>query len=74
MRFLIIILPYLQIIVSILLIIAIVFQQRGTGLGSVFGGGLSSYYTKRGIEKTLFIATIALAALFLVSTFLGLLI
>lgn len=54
-----------QIIISILLIIVILLQNRGTGLGSAFGGtGGGVYLTKRGLEKKLFIATIVLAILF----------
>jgi len=55
----------LQIIISILLILSILLQQRGSGLGSVFGGGGEVFRTKRGLEKTLFKATILLAALFI---------
>jgi preprotein translocase subunit SecG len=68
------ILPIIQIIISTFLIIAIILQQRGTGLGGVFGGGGASYHTKRGFEKTLFVSTIILAVLFFATTFLGLLI
>lgn len=53
-----------HIIVSALLIIVIIFQQRGTGLSSVFGGSGSIYRTKRGLEKGLFILTIILIVLF----------
>lgn len=53
-----------QIIISILLIIVILLQNRGTGLGSAFGGTGGVYLTKRGLEKKLFIATIILAVLF----------
>ncbi len=53
-----------QIVVSILLIIVILLQNRGTGLGSAFGGTGGVYLTKRGLEKKLFIATIVLAVLF----------
>lgn len=55
-----------QIAVSVLLIAAILFQQRGGGLSGVFGGEGSVYATRRGIEKNIFIATIVLAALFVV--------
>ena len=55
----------LQIIISILLILSILLQQRGSGLGSVFGGGGEVFRTKRGLEKTLFKVTILLAALFI---------
>ncbi len=55
----------IQIVISILLIVCILLQQRGAGLGGVFGGGGEDYHTKRGLEKTVFIATIILAFLFL---------
>ena len=54
-----------QIVISILLITAILLQQRGGGLSGVFGGEGSVYATRRGIEKNIFIATIILAALFI---------
>jgi len=40
-------------------------QTRGAGLGGVFGGDGGVYRTKRGAEKSIFIATIILAVLFL---------
>jgi len=55
----------LQIIVSILLIISIILQTRGTGLSAVFGGEGNVYRTKRGMEKTIFIITIILSIIFL---------
>ena len=60
-----------QIVVSILLIVAILSQSRGTGLGSAFGGSGGVYLTKRGLEKKLFIATIILAVLFFSLSILG---
>ncbi len=53
-----------QLIVSVLLIVAIILQNRGSGLGGIFGGEGNIYRTKRGVEKGLFIATIVLAVLF----------
>lgn len=53
-----------QVLISILLIIAILLQQRGTGLSAAFGGDGNIYRTKRGLEKIIFIATIVLSALF----------
>ncbi|MBU0722560.1 preprotein translocase subunit SecG [Patescibacteria group bacterium] len=53
-----------QIIIAILLMLAILLQNRGIGLSGVFGGTGNIYRTKRGIEKKLFIATIVLAILF----------
>lgn len=63
-----------QIIISILLMIAILLQNRGSGLSGIFGGGDSIYRTKRGIEKGLFYATIALGALFFLTAILGIII
>jgi len=54
-----------QIVVAILLITAILMQNRGAGLGGIFGGGGGVYLTKRGLEKKLYIATIVLAAIFI---------
>jgi len=55
----------IQVIVAILLMVAILMQNRGTGLGGVFGGSGGVYLTKRGLEKKLFLATIILAAIFI---------
>lgn len=54
-----------QIVIAIALMVAILMQNRGAGLGGVFGGSGGVYLTKRGLEKKLFIATIVLAAIFL---------
>ncbi|PKL72611.1 preprotein translocase subunit SecG [Candidatus Kuenenbacteria bacterium HGW-Kuenenbacteria-1] len=59
------ILTIIQVIVSIFLIISILLQSKGSGLGAVFGGGENIYQVKRGIEKYLFIFTIVLSILFL---------
>lgn len=59
--------PYLsiiQVITAILLVIAILLQSRGSGLGMAFGGDGNSYRTKRGMEKTLHLATIILSIIF----------
>ena len=60
-----------QIIVATLLIVAILLQNRGGGLSGVFGGSDSIYRTKRGVEKSLFYATIVLSVLFFVIAILG---
>jgi preprotein translocase subunit SecG len=60
------ILFYLHLAVSVLLIILIALQQRGSSLGSAFGGGGQVYSTKRGVEKKLYYATIVLATAFLI--------
>ena len=59
------ILPYLQIVISILLIISVLLQGKGAGLSNVFGGASSIHQTKRGVDKFLHIATIVLGVLFL---------
>lgn len=55
----------LQAIVGIFLMLTILMQSRGSGLGGVFGGDFGGYYTKRGLEKFLLHATIVLATCFL---------
>lgn len=63
-------LPYIQIVLSALLVGAILLQQSEGSLGSAFGSGqsgASAWHTKRGLEKQLFIATIILALLFAIS-------
>ncbi|HAO81495.1 MAG TPA: preprotein translocase subunit SecG [Candidatus Veblenbacteria bacterium] len=53
-----------QIAVSVLLIISILLQNRGAGLGGIFGGEGNVYRTKRGLEKGLFVSTIIFAIIF----------
>ncbi|MGM0482645.1 MAG: preprotein translocase subunit SecG [Patescibacteria group bacterium] len=70
-------LPYIQITLSVLLIVAILMQRSDAGLGGAFGGGDASsanFYTKRGAEKILFNATIVIAILFALSSFANLLV
>ncbi len=59
-------LPYAEVLISLLLILGIVLQQRGAGLGGAFGGDnfASTFYKRRGAEKFLFGATIVLAIIF----------
>ena len=58
-------LPYAEIILSVLLILGIVLQQRGATLGGAFGGDnfASTFYKRRGAEKFLFNATIGIAVI-----------
>lgn len=64
---------YLQIFVSACLIITILLQQKGAGSSAIFGGSTgANYYSKRGFEKILFRATIVLAGLFIVISFINL--
>ena len=63
-----------QIIVSIALIVIVIFQARSSSAGSMFGGSDSSVYrTRRGVEKTIYNATIGLAALFFILALLNVL-
>ena len=64
----------IQIVLAIFIILAILIQQKGTGLGGTFGGEISFYRTKRGAEKMLFYLTIGLVVLFILSSIIGLII
>jgi preprotein translocase subunit SecG len=55
-----------QIIVSVALIVSILLQTRGAGLGSVFGGAGTVYKTRRGIDRMLFWTTVGFAVAFCV--------
>jgi preprotein translocase subunit SecG len=70
-------LPYVNIVLALLLIGAVLLQQSGAGLGGAFGEGAnwsSAFHTRRGPEKFLFNATIILAILFAISAFISLII
>jgi len=68
------ILPYVQIILSILLVAAILLQQRGSSLGGAFGGDnySATYNKRRGGELFLFRISVVLSVLFVGSAFLNL--
>lgn len=53
-----------QTLLAVLLVITILFQGRGGGLGSAWGGDGQLYGTRRGVEKLLFRTTILLAIIF----------
>ncbi|MDP7240894.1 MAG: preprotein translocase subunit SecG [Dehalococcoidia bacterium] len=53
-----------QILVSVFVILAILMQVRGGGLGGIFGAPDTTYRSRRGVERTLFRFTIALMVLF----------
>ncbi len=69
-------LPYVQIVLSILLIAAILLQQRGSSLGGAFGGDnfSSAFHKRRGSELFLFQFSIGAAILFVLATFLNMLV
>jgi len=54
-----------EIIVSILLVISILLQNRGAGLSSTFGGDFGGYYSKRGFEKFIVWFSIGLSIIFI---------
>jgi preprotein translocase subunit SecG len=55
-----------QIVVAVALVLIVLLQTRGGGLGGIFGQADTVYRTKRGVEKTLFQLTVALAIIFIV--------
>jgi preprotein translocase subunit SecG len=55
-----------QIVLAVALMLAILFQVRGGGLGGIFGQPDTVFRTKRGVERTLFQLTIVLAVLFII--------
>ena len=67
------VLPYVQIILSILLVAAILLQQRGSSLGGAFGGDnfSATFHKRRGAELFLFKASVILAVLFVLSALLN---
>jgi preprotein translocase subunit SecG len=55
-----------QILISIVLILVLTLQAKGSGFGSALGGQTSSVFrTRRGVERTLFNLTIVLVVVFL---------
>ncbi len=53
-----------QMVLSVALVLVLLLQVRGGGLGGIFGQADTVYRTKRGLEKTLFQFTIVLVVLF----------
>ncbi len=68
------ILQIAMIVSGVLMVVAILLQQRGATLGAGFGSSGELYTTRRGVDKNLFEATIVLAVVFVVSILAGLLI
>jgi preprotein translocase subunit SecG len=55
------------IIVSVALIISVIMQSKGAGLGGLTGADTGGFFTaRRGVEKTLFYVTIVLSVIFFV--------
>jgi preprotein translocase subunit SecG len=66
-------LSIIQTIVSVALILAILLQVKGGGLGGIFGQADSVFRTKRGVERWLFIGTIVLVVIFVVLSIISML-
>ncbi|MBI2873023.1 MAG: preprotein translocase subunit SecG [Chloroflexi bacterium] len=63
-------LNWAEMLVSIFLVVTVLLQVKGTGAG-LFGGGGTTFRTRRGVEKTLFQVTIVLAVLFIIVSILS---
>ncbi len=70
------ILPYAQITLSVLLILSILLQQSGAGVGGALGGGDagSIHHSRRGFEKFLFYLSLVCAVLFALSAFVAIIV
>ncbi|OGG07780.1 preprotein translocase subunit SecG [Candidatus Gottesmanbacteria bacterium RIFCSPHIGHO2_02_FULL_40_24] len=61
----------IQSLISVTLIILILIQAKGVGLGRAWGGGGEFYKSRRGVEKVIFNLTVLFAVLFLASSILN---
>ncbi|MBI5644861.1 preprotein translocase subunit SecG [Candidatus Kaiserbacteria bacterium] len=68
------VLPYVQIVLAALIIVAVALQRTGASLGGAFGADnfSSGFHTRRGLERTLFFTTIALGIAFALSALINL--
>lgn len=69
-------LPYIQIVLSVLLVVAILMQKSEAGVGGAFGGSdnfNAGFHSRRGFEQKIFYFTIVVAVLFAISSLLTLL-
>lgn len=67
------IMPYIQIVLAVLLVAAILIQKSEAGVGGSFGGSdnfNAGFHSRRGFEKKLFYTTIIIAILFVISSLL----
>ncbi len=66
--------PYIQIVLAALIIVAVLLQQSDASTGGAFGGAdnwNSGYHTRRGFEKFIFNTTIILGILFVLFSLLA---
>lgn len=67
------ILPYIQMVLSVLIVVAILLQKSEGSVGGAFGGNdnfSTGFHTRRGFEKTIFNFTIIIVLLFVISSIL----
>ena len=60
-------LQIVTIVSAVLMVLSILLQARGASLGAGFGSSGELFTTRRGIDKSLYEATIVLAVLFVLS-------
>lgn len=58
-------LTIIQMVMAVFLVVSVLLQTSDSGLGGIWSGGGETYTTKRGLEKTLFYATILVVAAFI---------
>lgn len=68
------ILPYITLGSAVLMIIAVLLQQRGASLGAGFGSSGELFTTRRGFDKNLFDVTIIFAVIFVLSILAGMIV
>lgn len=68
------ILPYVTLVSAVLMVVAILLQQRGASLGAGFGSSGELFTTRRGFDKNLFDVTIIFAVIFVLSILAGMIV
>ncbi len=70
------VLPYIQVVLSVAVVICVLLQQSGASVGGALGGDnfSAAYHTRRGMEKTLFYVSIVLGVLLAASALLALIV
>ena len=59
---------YIQAVLAVALSFAILLQHRAAGLSATFGGNDTSFVQRRGAEKVLYQASVAISVVFFVLT------
>lgn len=57
-----------QIVLSVIIVVSVLLQAQGTGLGATWGGGGETFHTRRGVEKVVYYLTIVALALFILTS------